>query len=72
MQYRSWELRSVDRTAAAKLAKYLAEDALEIELAQREEEPSEQEQAAMLAQKTKTILKFNKKDGNYNHPFSFN
>lgn len=53
MQYRSWELRSVDRTAAAKLAKYLAEDALEADLAQQEQEPSEQEQAAMLAQKTK-------------------
>ena len=53
MQYRSWELRSVDRAAAANLAKCLAEDALDEQLMQYEEEPSPRQMAEMLSVLTK-------------------
>ena len=54
MQYRSWEPRSVDRAAAANLAKCLAEDALYADPAQEESAPSPAETVEYLAQQTKT------------------
>lgn len=54
MQYRSWEPRGVDRTAAANLAKCLAEDALYADPAQEESALSPAEMTERLAQQTKT------------------
>lgn len=56
MQYRGWELRQVDRTAAAGLAKALAEDALDAEYEMYDEPISQQQHAEALARKTREYV----------------
>ena len=53
MQYRAWQLREVDRTAAGHLARALAQETLEMQWAQQEEEPTPAQQAAALNEQTR-------------------
>lgn len=56
MQYRSWEPRTVDRMAAANLAKCLAEEALYADPALEESAQSPEEMTESIAQQTKNYM----------------